>query len=298
MRLDQPVIGAHPAVSGYFLEFIAKDFFQNEFEDGSGLFFVGSPDFSVTGIQKKDKSSLFEAVDFLTDLTVLENEIRLECFFSGEFGGSGVANIFNLDVYSGAASSFAPNTATFENRVSTERIQAVEGESAFVTVDSEEIGVSSLEQSIYYKVLPSDYLVTKRASEGIECVMQGELQIPDSITSNRVDFLRSNANDYLYSERGDAGVDIFNECLLVFDSGVAKDMSVDFRIRTSNGEITISGSGLDFKATSEFNLFFDGLSSSFRGDDFFIFPTGNEFQEFSVKVLLDQNGDREFFYIF
>ena len=297
MRLDQPVIGNHPANSGYFLEFIAEDFYPALFEDGSGKFFVNSPDFAVTGINKKDGTSIYDPVDFLTDLDFLEQQVELECFFSGEFNGSGKSNIFYVDVYTGDAASFAPNFATLENRVTRKSVEVSNNtESLPITIDVDEIGEINLDRNIYYKAVPADYLVSKGASEGIEANMLSEIELPTQITEPRVDILRSNALDFLYSERGDDGIDIFNQCLLTFDSGIAKDTDITFKIRTNTEEITLSGIGLPFQLEDSFKTFFE--SNGTTGTDFVTFPTGREFSSFSVKILLDQAGDREFFYLY
>ena len=297
MRLDQPVIGDHPAKSGYFLEFIAEDFYPALFEDGSGKFFVNSPDFAVTGINKKDGTSIYDPVDFLTDLDFLEQQVELECFFSGEFNGSGKSNIFYVDVYTGDAASFAPNFATLENRVTRKSVEVSNNtESLPITIDVDEIGEINLDRNIYYKAVPADYLVSKGASEGIEANMLSEIELPTQITEPRVDILRSNALDFLYSERGDDGIDIFNQCLLTFDSGIAKDTDITFKIRTNTEEITLSGIGLPFQLEDSFKTFFE--SNGTTGADFVTFPTGREFSSFSVKILLDQAGDREFFYLY
>lgn len=297
MRLDQPVIGDHPAKSGYFLEFIAEDFYPALFEDGSGKFFVNSPDFAVTGINKKDGTSIYDPVDFLTDLDFLEQQVELECFFSGEFNGSGKSNIFYVDVYTGDAASFAPNFATLENRVTRKSVEVSNNtESLPITIDVDEIGEINLDRNIYYKAVPADYLVSKGASEGIEANMLSEIELPTQITEPRVDILRSNALDFLYTERGDDGIDIFNQCLLTFDSGIAKDTDITFKIRTNTEEITLSGIGLPFQLEDSFKTFFE--SNGTTGTDFVTFPTGREFSSFSVKILLDQAGDREFFYLY
>lgn len=297
MRLDQPVIGDHPAKSGYFLEFIAEDFYPALFEDGSGKFFVNSPDFAVTGINKKDGTSIYDPVDFLTDLDFLEQQVELECFFSGEFNGSGKSNIFYVDVYTGDAASFAPNFATLENRVTRKSVEIIDNTiSLSIVINADEIGEINLDQNIYYKAVPADYLVSKGASEGIEANMLSEIGLPTQITEPRVDILRSNALDFLYSERGDDGIDIFNQCLLTFDSGIAKDTDITFKIRTNTEEITLSGIGLPFQLEDSFKTFFE--SNGTTGTDFVTFPTGREFSSFSVKILLDQAGDREFFYLY
>ena len=297
MRLDQPVIGDHPAKSGYFLEFIAEDFYPALFEDGSGKFFVNSPDFAVTGINKKDGTSIYDPVDFLTDLDFLEQQVELECFFSGEFNGSGKSNIFYVDVYTGDAASFAPNFATLENRVTRKSVEIIDNTiSLSIVINADEIGEINLDQNIYYKAVPADYLVSKGASEGIEANMLSEIELPTQITEPRVDILRSNALDFLYSERGDDGIDIFNQCLLTFDSGIAKDTDITFKIRTNTEEITLSGIGLPFQLEDSFKTFFE--SNGTTGTDFVTFPTGREFSSFSVKILLDQAGDREFFYLY
>ena len=297
MRLDQPVIGNHPANSGYFLEFIAEDFYPALFEDGSGKFFVNSPDFAVTGINKKDGTSIYDPVDFLTDLDFLEQQVELECFFSGEFGGSGKSNIFYVDVYTGDAASFAPNFATLENRVTRKSVEIIDNTiSLSIVINADEIGEINLDQNIYYKAVPADYLVSKGASEGIEANMLSEIELPTQITEPRVDILRSNALDFLYTERGDDGIDIFNQCLLTFDSGIAKDTDITFKIRTNTEEITLSGIGLPFQLEDSFKTFFESTGTT--GADFVTFPTGREFSSFSVKILLDQAGDREFFYLY
>jgi hypothetical protein len=298
MRLDQSVIGEHPAKSGYFLEFIAEDFYATSFQDGSGKFFVNSPDFAITGLNIKDKSALYEPVDFLTDLDVFEDQIELECFFSGEFGGSGKSNIFYIDVYTGGAASFAPNFATLENRVTRKSVEVSnDTESLSIVVSADEIGEINLDQNIYYKAVPADYLASRGSSEGIGATMLPEIEVPTQIIESRVDILRSNALDFLYSERGDEGLDIFNECLLTFDSGIAKDADMTFRIRTNTEEITLSGIGLPFQLEDSFKTFFESLNGN-TGTDFVIFPTGREFSEFSVKILLDQAEDRQFFYLY
>jgi len=298
MRLDQPVIGDHPAKSGYFLEFIAEDFYPALFEDGSGKFFVNSPDFAITGINKKDGTSLYDPVDSLGDIDYLELQAELECFFSGEFGGSGKSNIFYVDVYTGDAASFAPNFATLENRVTRKSVEVSNDTTSLsIVIDVDEIGEINLDRNIYYKAVPADYLLSKGSSEGIEVNMFSEIEAPAQITEPRVDILRSNALDFLYTKRGDDGIDIYNECLLTFDSGIAKGTDIAFIIRTNTEEITVSGIGLPFQLGDSFKAFFESNNGE-TGTDFATFPSGREFTEFSVKLLLDQAGNREFFYLY
>jgi hypothetical protein len=296
MRLNQPVVGEHPATSGYQLEcFVFSDEEGALFSSGSGTLNIEFPKFSITGIEFNGKNLLIqptgEELLLMEDIQVLDNFITLKTFFSGDLNGNtgqSIQNIKFIDVYTGSDPTFAPDTLNFTNRIDSEPVLLQPGEeSTFITINAEDIDFR-VEENIFYKTIPSDYLTFGQAGDAVSGIMFGGFGNFSKITgSSDIIISRSTTNDLKFFSS--AVTDIYTGVKIIISNDVPKDFVASFRIRTNIEDILISGSGGATlqSSSSDFNVSNNSIT----------LPAGNDLAEFEISSLLDQNEIRTAFVV-
>jgi hypothetical protein len=295
MRLNQPVVGQHPATSGYQLEcFVGSDGGAG-FSSGSGTLNVEFPRFAITGMEFNGENLLFEPTGegllLMEDVNVLEGFITLETFFSGDLNGNtglSIQNIKGVDIYTGSDSTFKPDTINFENRIDSEPVSLQSGdESIFITINSGDID-NRIEENIFYKALPVDYLTFGQESNAVSGTMFGGFEDFSKITgSSDVVISRSNGNDIRYYSA--SITDIYTGVKIIISNEIPKDFVASFRVRTNSEDIIISGSGSANLQSSDSNFVVSNNSITL--------PAGNDLAEFEISSLLDQNEVRTAFVV-
>lgn len=293
MRFNQVVVGQHPATSGYQLECFVSSDGGAGFSSGSGTLNVEFPKFAITGVEFNGENLLFEPTGegllLMEDIRVLEGFITLKTFFSGDLNGNtglSIQNIKGVDVYTGSDSTFKPDTIAFTNRIDSEAVSLQSGdESIFITINSGDID-NKIEQNIFYKALPIDYLTFGQESDAVSGSMFGGFEEFSKITgSSDVVISRSNANDLRFHSA--SMTDIYTGVKIIISNDIPKDFIGNFRIRTNSEEVVISGSG---GATLQ------STSSDFSiSNNSITVPAGNDLAEFEISSLLDQNDIRTAF---
>jgi hypothetical protein len=293
MRFNQVVVGQHPATSGYQLECFVSSDGGAGFSSGSGTLNVEFPKFAITGVEFNGENLLFkptgEDLLLMEDIRVLEGFITLKTFFSGDLNGNtglSIQNIKSVDIYTGSDSTFKPDTIAFTNRIDSETVSLQSGdESIFITINSGDID-NKIEQNIFYKALPIDYLTFGEVSNAVSGSMFGGFEEFSKITgSSDVVISRSNANDLRFHSA--SMTDIYTGVKIIISNDIPKDFVGNFRIRTNSEEVVISGSG---GATLQ------STSSNFSvSNNSVTLPTGNDLAEFEISSLLDQNDIRTAF---
>lgn len=295
MRFNQVVVGQHPATSGYQLECFVSSDGGAGFSSGSGTLNVEFPKFAITGVEFNGENLLFEPTGegllLMEDIRVLEGFITLKTFFSGDLNGNtglSIQNIKGVDVYTGSDSTFKPDTIAFTNRIDSEAVSLQSGdESIFITINSGDID-NKIEQNIFYKALPIDYLTFGQESDAVSGSMFGGFEGFSKITgSSDVVISRSNANDLRFHSA--SMTDIYTGVKIIISNDIPKDFIGNFRIRTNSEEVVISGSG---GATLQ------STSSDFSvSNNSITVPAGNDLAEFEISSLLDQNDTRTAFVV-
>jgi hypothetical protein len=295
MRFNQVVVGQHPATSGYQLECFVSSDGGAGFSSGSGTLNVEFPKFAITGVEFNGENLLFEPTGegllLMEDIRVLEGFITLKTFFSGDLNGNtglSIQNIKGVDVYTGSDSTFKPDTIAFTNRIDSEAVSLQSGdESIFITINSGDID-NKIEQNIFYKALPIDYLTFGQESDAVSGSMFGGFEEFSKITgSSDVVISRSNANDLRFHSA--SMTDIYTGVKIIISNDIPKDFIGNFRIRTNSEEVVISGSG---GATLQ------STSSDFSvSNNSITVPAGNDLAEFEISSLLDQNDTRTAFVV-
>jgi len=295
MRLNQPVVGQHPATSGYQLECFVSSDGGAGFSSGSGTLNVEFPRFAITGMEFNGENLLFEPTGegllLMEDINVLEGFITLETFFSGDLNGNtglSIQNIKSVDIYTGSDPTFKPDTINFENRIDSEPVSLQSGdESIFITINSGDID-NRIEENIFYKALPVDYLTFGQESNAVSGTMFGGFEDFSKITSSSdVVISRSNGNDIRYYSA--SITDIYTGVKIIISNEVPKDFVASFRVRTNSEDIIISGSGSANLQSSDDNFVVSNNSITL--------PAGNDLAEFEISSLLDENETRTAFVV-
>lgn len=293
MRLNQVVVGQHPTTSGYQLEcFVGSDGGAG-FSSGSGTLNIEFPKYAITGIEFNGKNLLFEPtgenLSVMENIRVLDGFITLKTFFSGDlngFTGLSIQNIKGVDIYTGSDPTFKPDTIDFTNRIDSEPVSLQSGEEfTFVTINSDDID-NRIDENIFYKALPIDYLTFGQESDAVSGAMFGGFEEFSKITdSSDIVISRSNANDLKFYSN--TITDIYTGVKIIISNDVPKNFIASFRVRTNVENIIISGSG--------------GAILQSSSDDFLVvnnsvtIQTGNDLSEFEISSLLDQNDLRTAF---
>ena len=305
MIFNEIVIGQHPAESGYILECLVRgNEDPNDFPIGSGRLKIEFPKFDITGLEFQGKNLLFlptgeeEESKLMDSIIVLEKNINLRAFFSGDLNtlgdGLSIQNIKNIDVYTGDAPDFTPDTLAFSNRVAEFPVTLSAGEPSFdINITDTEID-GRVEENLHYKVIPTDYLTFGEESASVNGLMfSGFDKFPKineaNVTNDQFLISRSNGND-AFAGAGEL-IEIFTGCTIVIDGTIPLDFYGTFRIRTDQ-TIRISG-GLDADgAQVPLQSTINGLSVS-NNTITIAGSNDNEFNEFDIANLLDENNERQ-----
>lgn len=295
MRLNQLVVGQHPATSGYQLECFVSSDGGVGFSSGSGTLDIEFPRFAITGMSFNGENLLFEPTGegllLMEDINVLEGFVTLETFFSGDLNGNtglSIQNIKGVDIYTGSDSTFKPDTINFQNRIDSEPVSLQSGdESIFITINSGDID-NRIEENIFYKALPVDYLTFGQESNAVSGTMFGGFEDFSKITgSSDVVISRSNGNDIRYYSA--SITDIYTGVKIIISNEIPKDFVASFRVRTNSEDIIISGSGSANLQSSDSNFVVSNNSITLSA--------GNDLAEFEISSLLDQNEVRTAFVV-
>ena len=307
MIFNQVVIGDHPGTSGYKLDFNVNGFDDN-FASGSGQYTVGFPKFGVSGLGFRGKNAIFETnVGFLSNVDIFEGTARISGFLSGDFNNSGILNVKNIDVYTGASASFACDTIDHSNRILSERVSIENTEDPFIVdIVSGDItgngGVPKFDENIFYKVVPADFLIGRNESDAVSGEMLGELPTISEISGVETFLVqRSTATD-LFIETADNGINVFpfidrrsvNKSIttIVIGTGVPIDFVGEFTIKNDGraGKVRIrEEGGLDLSVSKTLTKQ-AGISKA--GEVLTIDNVENEDRGFSVGFEVNANGGK------
>ena len=308
MIFNETVIGDHPATAGYIVECFVKgsEVISADsslgFPSGSGRLKIEFPEFAITGLEFEGKNLLFtptgetDLEKLLDNIEILENEINLKVSFSGDLDlnntdsdgnlvsdNLAIKNIKKLDVYSGEESNFDPDSISFTNRVGRFPVNLSSGENEFsINIESGQID-DRVEENIFYKVIPNDFLTFGDVSPVTSGVMFSGFETFTKINTGEFIITRSNANDLVVS-RGQT-VEIFTGTNIVIDDTLPLDFYAMFKMGTTEA-LTISGSGGAVLASSSSQFTVDA------GQNKIDVPANNEFAEFDIACLLDENDVR------
>ncbi len=246
MIFNQVVIGDHPATSGYKLDFFTNGF-DGTFASGSGQYTVGFPSFGVSGLGFRGKNSIFDTgVAFLSNVDIFEGEARISGFLSGDFNNSGILNVKNIDIYTGASASFACDTIDHSNRILTERVSIENTEDPFVVdVFSGDItgdnGLPRFDEDLFYKVVPADFLIGRNESDAVSGAMLGSLPTISEISGVQTFLVQRHTATDLFIETADNGVNVFpfidprstalSRTEIIIGTGVPIDFQGEFTIK-------------------------------------------------------------------
>jgi len=297
MIYDEPAIGKHPASSGYRLEFFVGSDSFSQFESGSGSFTTEFPEFAVTGIRFEGKEQMQlptgDGLQLLEDYNVLENKINLICSFSGVLNGEtglGTRNIKELAIFTGRSETFEPDILEETNLVSKQLANVTENSESFTfTVLSDDI-LQRVEENIFYKVVPLDFLTFSDASSAASGIMFSGFEERPIINTTEYIISRENIRDVELTEYG-FPIDIYTGCDIIIDDGLILDIDITFRVRQTNENVTISGSGGALLKSSNSSFPVINNKITLQADP------ANDLAEFNLTSLLDQNNNRTHFIV-
>ncbi len=306
MIFNETVIGNHPASDGYIVECRVRGSETAQNPDGSDFFDSGSgrlkiefPEFAITGLEFQGKNLLFEPLgstpdeQFFDNIDILEANINLKAFFSGDLNGAtglAIQNIKNVDVYTGFDVNFQVDSISFTNRISQFPVSLSSGEPFFLVnvVDTQITGddeIPMVEENIFYKIIPTDYLTFGKESPAVSGIMFSGFEAFPRINTDQFIIKRSNGNDVLVGFDRANPTEIETGTTIVIDDSVPLDFYGTFQIRQSTEPIKISGSGVDI-ITSLPSITVDEATNTVT------IPAGNEFAEFDISCLLDSSNIR------
>ena len=260
MIFNEVVIGGHPAGDGYRVECFVRGSEDTQFPSGSGSFKVEFPKFAITGLEFEGANLLTEPADSMTDVIILEKNINLKAYFSGDLNtiddGLAIKNIKRADVYSGFDKNFSTDIIDHSNRVTSFPLQLTAGEESFqINVTSDDI-TGRVNETIFYKVIPTDYLTFGEASASVGGSMSNGLSSSPTISSSDPNpFLisRSTANDLVVGQ-SDLVTEVFVGVDIVVDNTVPLDFYADFIIRTDSEVKLIPSGGAVFTTAEPVDL--------------------------------------------
>ena len=289
MIYNESVVGEHPARDGYRLEFFVEGNVELGFQSGSGSFDVEFPDFKVTGLnlygedQLRLPTGLGRQVS--DDFLLLENQINLECFFSGEYDQSGVRNIKELVIFTGANASFNADTLDNTNAIASSSLQLFEPPSSEdadrvffnLPITAEQID-NRTGENIFYRAIGKDYLTQRNISPSVGGKMFGGFAENTLINTDVYRISRNSIRDIEFTSSSQ--VDIFTGSNIIIDGDIILDFSARLRLRTDDA-VTISG--------DEGAVLISSDTTNFPVTDNAIYISGI-FSEFGVSSLLDADG--------
>lgn len=252
MIFSGTVIGKHPATSGYIVECFVKG---NEeasllMPSGSGSLKIEFPQYSVSGLEFEGKNLIFEPtgadVQFVEDIGGIAGQINLTAFFEGDTNGAAgadsVLNIRNIDVYTGNEPNFAVDSLDKSNRITNGNypMSLSAGEASYVIKITSGQIEGRVEENIFYKIIPSDYLTFGDVSPSASGIMFGGFTDTPTIPAGTSQFVisRTNANDLLGSQA--ATTEIFGGVTILVDDTMPLNWTASYTVRTSS-DIIVSG---------------------------------------------------------
>ena len=193
-------------------------------------------------------------------------------------------NIKKIDIYSGDNSSFTPDTLGLTNLVQSNSV-GITTDDDFLSfkISSGEIN-QRIEENIFYKAIPSDYLTFGEASQAVSGIMFGGFNPNKFIDETEVFISRTNAKDLEFGI-DDNVVDIFNETTIILDPNMAIDFGAQFRLVEAQ-DVVVSGSGIDL-LSSNLSIVNDGAGNPRK-----VTITGQALKTFEIEGLLDTNSNR------
>lgn len=292
MIFNETLIGRHPAESGYIVECLVKGSELIDpnvgFVSGSGRLEIEFPKFAVSNLTFEGKNLLTAPAGSMDSIVELVDFVNIQATFSGDLDTIGdtlaTQNVKNADVYTGSDRNFSVDLINHSNRILQFPMQLSPGETTFpIQVNREDLtgfngipDATKLNQNIYYKVVPTDYLTFGTASAAVSGEMFGGFGEPNLFSVNSpFTISRSNAND-LFVDREGVVVSIFADNLVIeIDNTPPADFVADFIFRTScNLTITgISGATISTALSEE----------NFPVVDNAITTAGVEDQEFTLE---------------
>lgn len=293
MIFSGTVIGKHPASSGYIVECFVKgnEDASLQMSSGSGSLKIEFPEYSVTGLEFEGKNLLFEPTG--ADLQIMEQirgvseQINLTAFFEGDTNGpvgeDSVQNIRNIDVYTGDEPNFNVDSLFKSNRITDGNypMSLISGESSYVIkVTSSQIA-DRVEENLFYKIIPSDYLTFGDVSPAASGIMFSGFPDLPTIPAGTSEFVisRTNANDLLGSQA--QTTDIFAGVTMLVDNTMPLNWKAGYTVKT-NSDITISG--ISGAVISSSNASFPVVNNAILISGVTIGST------FTISTLLDSNG--------
>mgnify|MGYP003123074379 CR=1 FL=1 len=255
MIFNETLIGRHPAESGYIVECLVKGSELIDpnvgFVSGSGRLEIEFPKFAVSNLTFEGKNLLTEPASSMDAIEQIVDFVNIQATFSGDLDTIGdtlgTQNVKNADVYTGSDRNFSVDLINHSNRILQFPMQLSPGEITFpIQVSRNDLtgfnGVpdaTKLNQNIYYKVVPTDYLTFGTASAAVS----GEMfdGFPDAnLFSSPFTISRTNAND-LFVDREGILMGIATPNLVIeIDNTPPNDFAGDFIFRT-NCNLTITG---------------------------------------------------------
>jgi hypothetical protein len=301
MIFNQVVIGEHPATSGYKLDFFANGF-DGGFASGSGQYTVDFPNFGISSLNFKGKESIFDTtVTAMSDIDILENEIVLSGNLTGDFNNSGILNVKNIDVYTGTSESFACDTIDHSNRVLRQSIRLENTEDPFVfTVTSGDI-TGRVEENIFYKLVPADFLIGRNESSAISGIMAGDLGALTSISGvDEFIIKRETASDLFISEAENA-ILVFpkidrsrlgeSKTTIIVNDNVPFDFEGDFVIKYNGqaGDVVFTTESLPLSVS---NTLVQQNGIGILGRQLIVSNRENSDRGFSLAFSVDNDGNK------
>ena len=298
MIFNQVVVGEHPAISGYKLNFFVSGF-DDSFAAGSGQYTVSFPNFGIASIGFIGQESLFETgLGSMSDINILENEGIITGTLTGNLNNSGFLCAKILDLYSGATSTFSCDTINNSNRVvstpiSLETIQ----ESGFtINIDSANIS-NRTNENLFYKIVPKDFLVPRSESVDTSGIMQGEIVATTEIRNvSEFRIQRETATDLTTSLA--SSVNVFpitsepNQTTIIINSGVPSNYRANFMIKFEDGagDVIFSGEGLPLSFSE--GLLSQGITQSSILRTLTVPNLTNSNREFQISIGLNSNSEK------
>ena len=301
MIFNQVVIGEHPATSGYKLDFFANGF-DDTFASGSGQYTVDFPNFGISSFSFKGIESIFDTtVTGMSDIDILENEIVLSGNLTGDFNNSGILNVKNIDVYTGASESFACDTIDHSNRVLRQSVRLENTEDPFVfTVTSGDIA-ERVNENIFYKLVPADFLIGRNESSGISGIMAGDIGALTTISGVSEFVIKRETATDLFIDEAENPIQVFplidrsrlgeSKTTIIVNDNVPFDFEGDFQIKYNGqaGDVAFTTESLPLSVS---NTLIQQNGISIFGRQLIVSNRENENRNFSLVFSVDSDGNK------
>ena len=306
MILDQTVVRDHPATSGYKLDFFVNGF-DPQFSGGSGQFTVNFPSFGVDQIFFEGAESIFQPAASLGSINIVENQVNISGFLTGDINNSGILNVRNIDVYTGSAASFACDTVLHSNRILREPTLIEDtGDPFTVVVNSGDLtgadGLPKFNENLFFKVVPVDFLVGRNESTSVSGKMGTGVEV--IIAINQVETFtieRSTATDLglFFSDNSTPIFPAINssspqdsQTVIIIKNDVPQDFEADFIVKYDNASsnVIFSGDGIPL-SFSQSIIGSNGITANNSENTLTIPNFTNQNREFGISMELDAQGN-------